>query len=304
MKRLLLFTVTSIFLLYACGGGQPSDNSTGDGSSVAFSIVYHGVENNLMLPDAQINCDRISYIEALVYDQNDAYLQKGGPWDCDQRNGKIASVPAGSNRTIVITGRDGDDNIVLRGNTSIDVVAGSENDAGIIDCYDFIPTLSFPANGALINTEPVELGWSQVAGASEYRIIVSKNSDLSNPVIDVTVTTENFTPTGLSEGQTYYWQIVASDRYSNTGLGSLMWSFIIYIPQDDACSPLPSSGNWVVSTNCTLYNNYTAPANAEVTNGSVLTIPNGVTLDIDLVNYNLTVRDGSGVLIKQGGKID
>jgi hypothetical protein len=40
-----------------------------------------------------------------------------------------------------------------------------------------------------------------------------------------------------------------------------------------------------------------------VQNNSVLTIPDGVTLDIDLTNYSLTVKFGSGVLIQSGGKI-
>jgi hypothetical protein len=40
-----------------------------------------------------------------------------------------------------------------------------------------------------------------------------------------------------------------------------------------------------------------------VQDGAVLTIPGTVTLDIDFTNHNLTVKSGSGILIKSGGKI-
>jgi len=47
----------------------------------------------------------------------------------------------------------------------------------------------------------------------------------------------------------------------------------------------------------------TVNGNVIVPNGVVLTIPNGVTLDINFVTKNLTVQAGGGVLIQAGGKI-
>jgi len=69
------------------------------------------------------------------------------------------------------------------------------------------------------------------------------------------------------------------------------------------CSP-PPSGNWVVDTSCMM----TADATINngdliVQNNSILTIPAGVSPDIDFTNHNLTVKSGSGVLIKAGGTI-
>jgi len=40
-----------------------------------------------------------------------------------------------------------------------------------------------------------------------------------------------------------------------------------------------------------------------IQNISVMTIQNGVTLDFDFSQFNITVESGSGVLIKAGGKI-
>ncbi|MFB5617955.1 MAG: hypothetical protein ACE5Q4_04775, partial [Nitrosopumilus sp.] len=69
------------------------------------------------------------------------------------------------------------------------------------------------------------------------------------------------------------------------------------------CSP-PPSGNWIVDSSCEMTGNAVINGGSLIVqNGAVLTIPNGVTLDIDFVNHNLTVKFGSGILIKSGGKI-
>ena len=74
------------------------------------------------------------------------------------------------------------------------------------------------------------------------------------------------------------------------------------IPISDDCSP-PDSGDWELEQSCTMTASATAPANVIIKNNSVLTIPNGVTLDIDLSRHYLRVESGSGVLIEQGGTI-
>ncbi len=83
-----------------------------------------------------------------------------------------------------------------------------------------------------------------------------------------------------------------------TGIPPLNYEFELL----STCAP-PSSGNWVITANCVLPFNVIAPANVIVQNDSLLTIPNGKTLDIDFTNFNLTVKSGSGVLIESGGAI-
>ncbi|HSB57941.1 MAG TPA: Ig-like domain-containing protein, partial [Nitrosopumilaceae archaeon] len=68
------------------------------------------------------------------------------------------------------------------------------------------------------------------------------------------------------------------------------------------CLP-PNSGDWVITSSCTLTSSATAPANVIVQNNSKLTIPSGLSLDIDFIHYHLLVKSGSGVLVKSGGKI-
>ncbi len=64
-----------------------------------------------------------------------------------------------------------------------------------------------------------------------------------------------------------------------------------------------SSGNWIITANCTLSADYVATANVLVQNNSVLVIPSRVILDINFTGNSLTVESGSGVLIKSGGTI-
>jgi len=68
------------------------------------------------------------------------------------------------------------------------------------------------------------------------------------------------------------------------------------------CSP-PVSGDWTITSSCTLSSNAVAPGNVIVQNNSVLTIPSGLTLDIDFVNNFLKIEFGSGVRIKAGGSL-
>lgn len=68
------------------------------------------------------------------------------------------------------------------------------------------------------------------------------------------------------------------------------------------CLP-PTTGNWTITTSCTLAGNATAPANVIVQNNALLTIPNKQTLVIDFTHYHLLVNYGSGVYVIPGGKI-
>lgn len=66
---------------------------------------------------------------------------------------------------------------------------------------------------------------------------------------------------------------------------------------------VPLSEDWIVTSSCTLSSNPTIPQNIKVQNNSVMTIPNGVTLDLDFANHNIIIQSGSGILLKAGGKI-
>ena len=68
------------------------------------------------------------------------------------------------------------------------------------------------------------------------------------------------------------------------------------------CTP-PATGDWLITQTCTFTGTATAPASVIVDNNAVLTIDNTAVLNIDFANYELRVKDGSGVLIQDGGEI-
>jgi hypothetical protein len=187
---------------------------------------------------------------------------------------------------------------------------GSATAQGTIFCSAYLKVVygdfcSAPSNlNAYKGVNEVSLNWSAMSADVTYNIYWSTSQGVSKTkyagkFTDISGT--SFVHTGLVNGTTYYYVITAEDDKGESPISN---EDDATPREQDACYPLPDSGNWVVSSDCILYDSYTAPANVEVQNGAVLTILDGVTLDIDLINYNLTVRNGSGVLIRYGGKID
>jgi hypothetical protein len=76
-----------------------------------------------------------------------------------------------------------------------------------------------------------------------------------------------------------------------------------YTANYGGCNP-PTFGDWTVTTSCTLFSSKIVQGNVIVQSGAVLTISNGVSIDIvDFTTKHLIVKSGGGVLIKAGGKI-
>jgi endo-1,4-beta-mannosidase len=137
-----------------------------------------------------------------------------------------------------------------------------------------------------------------------YNLQVASDSSFSQLLLDINSVTDIFYQTNqpFTNNTTYYWR-VRSKINDTWNAWSKIADFIIQILEpDDRCKP-PVSGDWIISQSCTMKNSATAPANVRLQSLSVLTLPDGVTLDIDLKNFNLTVEKGSGVLIKKGATI-
>jgi len=136
-----------------------------------------------------------------------------------------------------------------------------------------------------------------------YQIQVASDALFSNLLIDQKDLTPIYYQTDLNfEQGTYYWRVRSqgSDSWNDW---SKVADFAIHGAEpEDLCKP-PDSGDWIVSQSCTMKSSATAPANVRVQSLSVLTLPDGIVLDIDLKNFNLTVEKGSGVLIKHGATI-
>lgn len=231
-RNAFLLDVTLMCLFWVCSCGPVEDSASGTGT-LSFNIVYHdSIDGNLRSMAAEIDCvgNGIATVEAKVYGSANDYLAGGGPWNCDDGQGTISSVPAGSGRTVVILGKDVDDNVVFSGQkTDIDVIANNDTDAGIIECNDFVPNVLAPAHDSAVKQGAVVFQWEDVAGAALYHVLVSQNSDMSDPVIDSDSTTANYMPSELlTLRTTYYWQVFAVDMEENLGsVGSQTRSFIV-----------------------------------------------------------------------------
>lgn len=61
--------------------------------------------------------------------------------------------------------------------------------------------------------------------------------------------------------------------------------------------------DWIIISDCTIINYTEATGNVEIQNNSLVTIESSGTLDIDFATKFLKVHQGSGILVKSGGKI-
>ena len=94
----------------------------------------------------------------------------------------------------------------------------------------------------------------------------------------------------------------SADTAGNNATQVIRTVDVIVITPPTSCTP-PASGDWTISESCTVNSGVTIQGNVLVRDGSVLSIPSGVVLDIDFVTSSLTVQSGSGVLIESGGTV-
>jgi hypothetical protein len=223
----LVVFVTVFAILCTCGCIDNQVNSNADNyatGSLQYGIAYHGAAGDQEAISSKIDCaaEGISTINVHIYGKDSTLLISGGAWNCNDGHGTVSAVPAGNNRSVVVIGKDTEDNAIFRGeNPSVNVVAGQTNDAGTIDCYAFVPDPNFPDDGALAEANAFSFSWSAVVGASQYVIKVSENSDSTlPPLIDEVISATAYRPSSLSMGRIYYWQVFARDSHGNESMGS------------------------------------------------------------------------------------
>lgn len=94
------------------------------------------------------------------------------------------------------------------------------------------PTLVSPADGAVAQTQPVEIDWDAVDGATGYAIQVDDDANFGSPAVDVAVTATDYSVSELIGSTDYYWRV-----RSNNSCGHSSWSSTRDFTTD-AC-PLP-----------------------------------------------------------------
>ena len=192
-----------------------------------------------------------------------------------------------------------------------------------------IPTLISPPNTATINDNTPTFDWSDETDPSTpvfYDLIVDNNPDFSSPEIaklDLLVST--FTAIiSLSDG-TYNWMVRAFDNAGNASPFSPVFQVTISTDTDgdgvpdamdncptifnptqtnhdgdamgDACDPNTEITTNTVAVDTTFGGDLTV-------DGATFTIPSGITVEFDFVNFKITVKAPNGkILIEFDGKI-
>ena len=233
----LLYYIFCVSLFISASACTNSNHSPSDTGSVSFSVEWRGAPTKQPYETRfrALDCGAagVASVEAEIYDENNFYLTAGGPWLCSAHAGTIENVPEGTNRKVVVSGRDVNNNVIYQGEKSeVTVITGQTTSAGTIVVEPHTPSLNPPSLTTPTNGETLTIGsptfeWNPVTGASEYVILVSTERNFSSTEINETVTTASYTSnTTLSNG-TYYWKVKAKDNEGSESVWSEVWNFTI-----------------------------------------------------------------------------
>ena len=229
-----LLAAIPILLLAACGGGDASSefSSDGSGSSGETGTIAFRIESAILAEDGIRDGNRLSdaislvfpksaiasfpedcagdsvSMSAIVYDEFDGEILRGGPWNCSTRRGRLEGVTSGSDRKLVLLVENMAGETVYRGESSgIEVISGQTTEVSVPAPEPFVPVW-------MENDRFPE--WRPVFGASEYRVrIEDENGDL---VEDFAITGESVSlPT---DSIPLRMQVYAMDTFGNEGAGS------------------------------------------------------------------------------------
>ncbi len=90
------------------------------------------------------------------------------------------------------------------------------------------PVLINPEENATLTNNTPTFNWSDIAGASEYRILVDNNYDFSDPEIDTDdLTASEYTAESVLEDGYYSWKVRAKTGFISWSDWSTVWTFSI-----------------------------------------------------------------------------
>jgi hypothetical protein len=208
--------------LAACGGGSgPSGTDHRSSGTIPLQIVWEdNADMDSIRPQARIVCadQGVQTVMAKVYHPSDNSLIVSQSWECEDHEGTINNVPAGS-YSVVVMGNNSAGQPAYRADASgVVVPAGGSAAPVVIELTSFAPALSLPGDG-------VTLQWETIPGAADYEISISENADMSSDSAYIT-TEPGYAPADLTDGVRYYWRVRANDAYGNQSADSGVASFV------------------------------------------------------------------------------
>ena len=142
MKNILqafLFSLIVIFLIPACSENDYQESTSDETGSISFNVEWIGAPSLIKEPSVYtraLDCQasNIDTVTFEVQDENDNPLA-GDSWECQIGSGTVDGVPAGTNRKLIVEGKDNQDRVLYRGEeTGFDVTAGQHTDVGPVTC--------------------------------------------------------------------------------------------------------------------------------------------------------------------------
>ena len=219
----------------------------------------------------------INTVSVPVYSSFISKIASGGPWNCSEKTGTIYNIPVGSNIVFVLLGKDSSGNALYRGESTGQTISTNETTSvGNIAASIFYPSLTTPANDAILTTGTVTFAWT--GDGTSYEIQAASDSGFMSTAIDEIVTTPSYASTSALIGGTYYWRVRSFDKYGNAGAWSTVWSFTAAIAPGAPTVVFASAWNsqntisWSEAAGATSYNIYwsTSPGVSK-TNGTEIT---------------------------------
>jgi hypothetical protein len=228
----------SIFLFFgsACGPGDnpPLENMTSSPSAetgaIRFNVEWQGAplstfDSSIHTLSAELDCaaSGVFSVEARVYDESNLLLASG-EWGCNAHSGTITGIKAGSNRALVILGKDSQGNNIFLGGPlgGIIILPNQTYNAGIITAIPYSISLVSPANDSSIVNCSFSFQWFG-AIVGKFEIQIDDNPDFSSSVLTQILTGNSCTPANLYPGK-YYWRVRAIDSLGNASRWSETWS--------------------------------------------------------------------------------
>ncbi len=210
MKGFIVLLIAA--LVCACGAtGDQSEQSRSSGKG-SLAVQVHWIEPADRLASASraaFVCGEgpgdVAFVEVYIFNNNNDLIKKSPSFPCTQGRGRVDGVPAGSERRVVLVGKNADGQVTYCGQQDhIVVIAGQTTDPVEIDATPFLPGNFSLSPG----DQQIGLFFDPVAGADTYHVYWQNTLGAEGKIENV----ENGDIiTDLINGQTYYYRLVAAN---------------------------------------------------------------------------------------------
>lgn len=201
-----------VLTAYACGDDTAMNPSQPDACTGTVAVQAHWkmpAQHSRTIERKSVVCGDdsalVSTVEIYVYDVGKNPLAMGGPFQCDAGQGTVKGVPAGVDRRIVLVGKNSDGVVVYAGQKdNVRVQPGAATDPINIDAFVFTPE-NFRVEA---DDQQIRLTFDPVDSADIYHLYWRDETGKNGKITQVQ---SGDAHTGLTNGQTYYYRVVAEN---------------------------------------------------------------------------------------------